>query len=62
MKRNSTILTIIGIVATIAAIATLAVIFREQLEIFLSQLHDKYIAVREDLFSPDEYSDYADVD
>ena len=62
MKRNHAILTFIGIVTTLAAIAALVIIFREQLELFFSEMHDKYIAVKEDLFSPDEYSDYADVD
>ena len=62
MKKSSSILTILAVIATIATIATLVIIFREQIELCLSRLHDKYVAVKEDLLTPDEYSDYADVD
>ena len=62
MKRTNTLLTLIAVITAIAAIATLVIIFREQLELFLSEMRDKYIAVKEDMFTPDEYSDYADVD
>lgn len=62
MKKQSTIITIISIIAAVAAIAAFVIIFRERLEIFLSEMHDKIIAAKEDMFSEDEYSDYADVD
>ena len=62
MKKSNAIIAIITVVAAIAAIATLVIIFREQLEVFLSEMRDKYIAVKQDILTPDEYSDYADVD
>ena len=62
MKKGSAIFTVIAVIAALAAIATLVIIFREQLELFFADMRDKYIAVKTDLFTPDEYSDYADVD
>lgn len=62
MKKSSAILTFIGIITAIAAIAAVVIIFRDRLEIFLTEMHDKFVAAKEDMFTPDEYSDYADVD
>jgi len=62
MKKSSAIITIITVITALAAIAALVIIFREQLEVFLADMRDKYIAVKQDILTPDEYSDYADVD
>lgn len=62
MKKSSTIFTFIAVITAIVTVAALVIVFRERLELFLSEMHDKYVAAKEDMFTPDEYSDYADVD
>ncbi|NLB29611.1 MAG: hypothetical protein GX823_05240 [Clostridiales bacterium] len=62
MKRSNAIITLIAIIAAVAAVAALVIVFRDRLEVFLAEMHDKFVAAKEDMFEPDEYSDYADVD
>ena len=61
MKKQSFILSIIGAAVVLAAITALIVVFRDELYFFFDELRDRLYAVKEEIFTPDEYDDYADL-
>ncbi|MDR0838974.1 MAG: hypothetical protein LBN99_04955 [Oscillospiraceae bacterium] len=61
-KQRSVIVTIICTLAALAAIAVVIIVFREELCCFFTGLRDKLRAVKDEVLTPEEYSDYADVE
>jgi len=61
MKRQSLILSLIGAAVVLAAVAAVIVVFRDEICYFLEGLRDRLYAVREEVLTPAEYDDYADV-
>lgn len=62
MKKQSFILSLIGAVVVLAAIGAVIVYFRDELLYLFDTMRDKLYAMREEVLTPEEYDDYADVD
>jgi hypothetical protein len=61
MKKRSFLLTLIGAAVLVAAVATVIIVFRDEIAYFFENLRDKLYAVKEEILTPEEYDDYADV-
>ncbi|MDR0904966.1 MAG: hypothetical protein LBN00_02120 [Oscillospiraceae bacterium] len=61
VKKHSFLLSLIGAAVLIAAIATLIIVFRDEIAYFFESLRDKLYAVKDEILTPEEYDDYADV-
>jgi|GEM_PF-3491699 len=62
MKKQSFILSLIGALVVLVGIAAIIVYFRDELLYLFDTLRDKLYAVREEVLTPEEYDDYADID